>query len=307
MRTLNVRQIRRIIREMKKGELSVFRTSKQQSITPQYCRRLYRRFARIPLYKIKLPQYGRKPTKLTEMDANAIRRVLYYYPGTGAVSIEKLLLSEGVHISHNKIHSFLIGNGLSRAEPNKSKRRKWIRYERKHSNSLWHTDYHEMNNPELEGKQLISYEDDASRLITGYGLFDNATTRNAIDTFKKAVEQCGLPRQLISDHGTQFCEDEEDHNLFRETIQDMGTEHILARVKHPQTNGKMERFFYTVESLLPRFDNDLDKVIAYYNFMKQHMGLLHEGRLLRPYEAFVLKGSTIRAVYINERGEVRLS
>ena len=83
-----------------------------------------------------------------------------------------------------------------------------------------------MNNPVLEGKQLILYEDDASRLITRYGLFDNATTHDALDTFRRAVDQFGLPRQLISDHGTQFCVDKENDYLFRETVENMGTEHI---------------------------------------------------------------------------------
>jgi putative transposase len=176
------------MREMMKGDLSVHNISKQQKITAQYCRRLYIRFANTPLYKIRLLQCGRKPTLLTDVEANAIKKVRYEYPTTGAVSIENPLSHEGIRISHNKIHRFLLENGLSKIEPKKSKRRKWIRYERKHSNSLWHTDYHEMNNPVLEGKQLIPYEDDASRLITGYGLFDNATTRNALDTFRRAVD-----------------------------------------------------------------------------------------------------------------------
>ncbi|MCL5089653.1 MAG: integrase core domain-containing protein [Candidatus Marsarchaeota archaeon] len=87
----------------------------------------------------------------------------------------------------------------------------------------------------------------------------------------------------------------------------MGTEHILARVKHPQTNGKMERFFATVELLLPHFDNNIDKAIAYYNFRRPHMSLVKEGKLLRPYEAFILKGGKMKEMYINEKGEICLS
>ena len=102
MRTLNLGQIRWIIREMKKGDLSVHRISRQQRITTQYCRRLYLRFANTLLYKIRLLQCGRKSTPLTDVEANAIKRVRYEYPAPGAVSIENLLLSEGIHISHNK-------------------------------------------------------------------------------------------------------------------------------------------------------------------------------------------------------------
>ncbi|MFP3295941.1 MAG: hypothetical protein RXN81_07450 [Caldisphaera sp.] len=32
-------------------------------------------------------------------------------------------------------------------EPKKWRRKKWIRYEREYSNSLWHVDWHEIKNP----------------------------------------------------------------------------------------------------------------------------------------------------------------
>ena len=78
----------------------------------------------------------------------------------------------------------------------KIRRKKWVRYERRHSNSLWHTDY-----CEIEGKQLISYIDDASRYIVGYGIFDSATTDNALAIFRASVEQHELPKKVMTDHG----------------------------------------------------------------------------------------------------------
>ena len=38
-----------------------------------------------------------------------------------------------------------------------------------------------------------------------------------------------------------------------------GIKHIIARVKHPQTNGKIERFFGEVERRLPSFGS-IDKI-----------------------------------------------
>ncbi len=37
------------------------------------------------------------------------------------------------------------------------------------------------------GKWIIAYLDDASRLITGYGVFDEATSENAIKVLKEAI------------------------------------------------------------------------------------------------------------------------
>ncbi|MCL4375273.1 hypothetical protein M1394_00530 [Candidatus Marsarchaeota archaeon] len=71
----------------------------------------------------------------------------------------------------------------------------------------------------------------------------------------------------MSDHGSQFCKDENDNYRFGKEVEKNGTRHILARVKHPQSNGKMERFFYTFERLLNYFD-DVDEAIKYYNFKR---------------------------------------
>ena len=68
-----------------------------------------------------------------------------------------------IHIPHNTIHKVLKANNIARDDIKKRNRRKWIRYERAYSNSLWHADYKQLND-----KWLIMYQDDASRFIVGY-------------------------------------------------------------------------------------------------------------------------------------------
>jgi putative transposase len=116
-----------------------------------------------------LKEPGRKPTPLTESEVFNVSLAKSKF-GLGAVNLETILTEQGAPISHNRIHHILKANGLAKTEPKKSKRRKWVRWERRHSNSLWHTDWFE-----YKGKQYILYEDDASRFITGYGQFLNAT------------------------------------------------------------------------------------------------------------------------------------
>ena len=87
----------------------------------------------------------------------------------------------------------------SKEEKNKKNRKKWIRYERRHSMSLWHTDWLYYN-----GKWIIAYLDDASRLIVGYGVFENAITENAIKVLKEAMDNYGKPESILTDRGTQF-------------------------------------------------------------------------------------------------------
>lgn len=78
----------------------------------------------------------------------------------------------GIKIPHNIIHKILKDHGLASNDINKQRRRKWVKYERKHSMSLWHTDWYMIKDDKRgSGKWLIAYLDDASRFITGYDIF----------------------------------------------------------------------------------------------------------------------------------------
>ena len=77
----------------------------------------------------------------------------------------------GVHISHSAIHDILRGEDMARTEPTEGGRRKWMRHASTHSNSLWSTDYRQLD----DGRWFLSYEDDTPRFVTGWGVFVHAT------------------------------------------------------------------------------------------------------------------------------------
>jgi len=186
-----------------------------------------------------------------------------------ATKMEKYHELLGVpRIPHNRIHRILIEEGIARPLHKKIKRKKWVRWQRRHSNSLWHTDYSDAE----DGKQVIAYIDDASRKVLSCGKFDNATTDNALSVLDKAIKKNGTPKQVMTDHGAQFCADEEKIYRFREALRKRGIEHILAPVKKPQTNGKIERWFGSMDRLYKRFEYNLDKLVECYNNMP-HLSL----------------------------------
>ena len=74
---------------------------------------------------------------------------------------------------------------------------------------------------------------------------------------------------------------------FREFLAENGVKHILARVSHPQTNGKMERFFDLMEQKLHLFDS-VDEFVYWYNYVKPHMSLNFD-ELETPHQAFLRK------------------
>ena len=91
------------------------------------------------------------------------------------------------------------------------------------------------------------YEDDSSRYITGYGVFENATSHNAVSVFKEACKTYGTPFRNIGPriHSTQSKprQNTRGSTEFEMHLQEKGVKHILGRIAHPQTNGKIERIF----------------------------------------------------------------
>jgi putative transposase len=267
MKKLNLRKIRWIIREREKGELSAHQIAKLQGISERWVRQIPTKYAEIPLYKIRLLSCGRKPQPIPEKEKETVLK-LYEKMPMGATKIELYLRLNGKkHIPHNRIHRILASAGKVQKIDKKIRRKKWVRYQRPHSNSLWHTDF-----CEVDGEQIISFIDDASRFVVGGSKFADATTDNALLVLEKAIAMHGKPKQVMTDHGAQFCSDEEKIFRFSEKLKEWNIEHIMAAVKRPQSNGKIERWFGTAKKLYFHFGKDLDKTVACYNRMP-HLSL----------------------------------
>ena len=246
MRKLNQRKIRWIIKEMEKGERSVYRIAKLQNVTPQWVRQLYKIYKETGEYPYP-DKPGRKPVPVSDEERNMVLETKRKHPASGAVTLEKLLDEKGVHIPHNRIHCILKHEGLAKDQPKKQHHRKWIRYERRYSNSLWHSDWFEH-----QKEQIVVFEDDASRFITGFGVFSNATAKNAVTVLDQAIQAYGVPKQVMTDHGIQFTSIPRDNcpnpepNVFQRRLREYGITHVKARVKHPQSNGKVEKAIHTI-------------------------------------------------------------
>jgi len=54
-----------------------------------------------------------------------------------------------------------------------------------------------------EEKWIIAFMDDASRLVTCFGVFDEATTEK-LSSAEGWLRKYGIPDEILTDHGTQF-------------------------------------------------------------------------------------------------------
>ena len=52
--------------------------------------------------------------------------------------------------------------------------------------------------------------DDASRFVTGYGVFESATGENALKVLDEAIARHGRSASIMTDHGSQFYANETD-------------------------------------------------------------------------------------------------
>ena len=221
-----------------------------------------------------------------------------------ALALERVIGSEyGRHIPHNRIHAVLKSMGLARDEPRKQQRRKWVRYERRYSNSMWHTDW-----TLIDGRGwLIAYLDDASRYVVGWGLFPEATSERAVEVLKEAIKRHGKPASILTDRGAQFYANESEEKergatLFERYLVESEVRHVLARVSHPQTNGKVERFFRTVKEKLDEFGS-LDELMGWYNEVRPHMSL-NLDEIETPHRAYLRKTPGEGTVTDEGSGEV---
>ena len=194
---------------------------------------------------------------------------------SGPVILEKIMKTHyGLAIPHNTIYRVMLMHQLVIENPRKKGQRKWVRFERKHSMSLWQGDWKEFG---FQGskKWIVAFIDDSSRLITCYGMFDSPTTENTITILNQGFREYGTPRDILTDHGTQFVSawdrDLSSHS-FKDFLDKNEINHIIARVKHPQTNGKIERWFGLLEQK-PYLYNSVDEFVLWYNTLKPHLSL----------------------------------
>jgi len=283
MKKLNQKKIKWIVKEGDKRDKGFYTIAHIQKITPRHARRVHKKYKGIQ--EPKLLPCGRKPRLISDEERNLVIETKKEFR-VGATMIEQILDEKGMHINHNRIHRILLEAGLAKEEQKKKKTRKWVRYERKHSLSLVHSDWFE-----FKRWKVMMIEDDASRFITGFGKFKHATAENAIKVFKQSL-RWGKPKQFHSDHGTQFVANEQEGKKLGESelgkvLKEYGVQQIFARVKRPQANGKMERLISTIKRLWVELGS-LEKVIQHYNYKRPHRSLTN-GKLRTPYRAFLEK------------------
>ena len=291
-----------IIREKEKGETPTQAIARQMNVSERWVHQLWQRYRKTgAVPELKKP--GRPRKEISDLQTSVVVEAFTKYR-LGAVRLEKIIDTHFLmHIPHNTVHQILKRKGLAMEESKKRSRRKWIRYERTYSNSLWHVDYKQLP----DGTWLVAYQDDASRYIVGYGVFSEPTSKHAVEVLEEAIKNHGKPASMLSDRGSQFYAsetEEKERGLteFEQFLIASDIRHIVARMSHPQTNGKLERVYGEVERKLHLFE-DIHELVQWYNEIRPHMSLDLDG-LETPAQAYIRKMPPEGVVRDEQSGEV---
>jgi len=137
-------------------------------------------------------------------------------------------------------------------------------------NYMWHTDWHAIKAKKLKGENVLVFIDDCSRKIMGY-ITGATTARNSIFALYKSItENLVTPFIINSDRGSHFFPSKKDKkgeamHEFQEVLKELGILFVPSKVRHPQTNGKNEKFFDILDRKFDERFETLEQFIDYYN------------------------------------------
>lgn len=189
-----------------------------------------------------------------------------------------LTKAQGFDVSQRQIQKIYRKKGFKMNRRKRPSQIKFVKYEYPKPNMLWHTDWTECP---FTKKVMIAFIDDHSRYIVHAEYFTNATTENTLLAFANAIAKYGKPEAILTDNGVQFTPAKSEKGPFTKWCEEREIKHILGRVHHPQTNGKIERWFGTYKLEYDERFDCLDAFVKFYNEERIHQGINYQTPIQR--------------------------
>jgi transposase InsO family protein len=196
---------------------------------------------------------------------------------------DMLMRSEGFMASAGAVAKVLREAGYeSEAQPTEPHPDKPREFERAKPNQLWQTDLFTFL-LKREGRRLylVGFMDDHSRFLVGAGVYASSSGAVVREVFEGAIANFGAPEEVLTDQGPQY-HTWRGTSEFGRLCAKRGIRQIVARARHPQTLGKIERFWGTLwrecveQAVFLSLDDARRRIglfIDHYNFQRTHQGL----------------------------------
>jgi transposase InsO family protein len=237
-----------------------------------------------PAGLVDAPRGARKGSRLPEVTKRAILMLKQGNPEYGVQRISDMLFrGPGLPASPSAVARVLHEAGYVLEESPTHRHRDKVRsFERAKPNQLWQTDiFTFVLKRQNRRVYLVAFMDDHSRFIVGYGLHATASSALVLEVLRSAITSYGTPEEILTDNGSQYIT-WRGKSAFAKECEKRGIRQIVARPRHPQTLGKVERFWGTlwrecVESSLYIDLGDARRRIGHfvdhYNFQRVHQGI----------------------------------
>ena len=204
------------------------------------------------------------------------------HPGWGAKKIKVSLENKGVEMPCVKTVNNILNRYGCISKEESLKHKAFTRFEKERCNEMWQTDFKgefKMQN----GNYCFPLDifDDHSRFVIRIKPSES-TSNLVLPTFREAFYEYGMPDSVLSDNGAQFAGFRQGYTQFEKWLMNHDVLPIHGRIKHPQTQGKIERFHKAMNQELlkhyiPKDISDAERVFSdwrnCYNNERPHEAL----------------------------------
>ncbi|HEY3130253.1 MAG TPA: IS481 family transposase [Acidobacteriota bacterium] len=234
----------------------------------------------------KLKEQSRRPKcspGRTRPDQEELVKAIRERYGWGGEKIQLLLQRDyGVQLGVRTVNRILKRCGL--ISPEESHRRATKRFEKERPNELWQVDF-KGDYPTVEGRCYpLSILDDHSRYAMGLFALPRPGLEQVQGSLIGTFERYGVPEAMLMDHGSPWWSTTNGHGLTRLTVAliKQGIRLKFSGVRHPQTQGKVERFHRTLDKAMRRLSRPqtlrewsavFDRFVYEYNQIRPHQAL----------------------------------
>ncbi len=228
-----------------------------------------------------LRERSRRPHRIPRRTSEAVvdrvigLRLTYDW---GARKLQKLLAQEGIGIGESTINRILKRNGLQ-YEPEVQGRAPQ-RFVRRSPNELWQMDFKGPYQIASGRCCPLSILDDHSRYLVGLYALDDQRAGGVSRSLVHAFERHGVPEAMLMDHGIPwFVANGCGLTRLGVFLIKQGIRLCFSGIRHPQTQGKVERFHRTLgESVrhhgrpdqLSDWQRAFDDFAVEYNHIRPH-------------------------------------
>ena len=166
-------------------------------------------------------------------------------------------------------------------------------------NQLWQTDFTYLKVTGWGWYYLSTVLDDFSRFVVAWKLCSTMQASDVVETLDLALAASGLDQvrvrhrpRLLSDNGSSYIAGD-----LADWLEDQGMTHIRGAPRHPQTQGKIERWHQTLKNriLLENYylpgdlEAQIEAFVEHYNHQRYHESLMN----LTPADVYLGRGQAI--------------